>query len=150
MTFNCIEPSVVFQEVPGEISLCFSITGCKLACNGCHSTELWDQHNGEPLTNQRFKLWLNKYHNLISCVVFFGGEWQANALIDKLIIAKNNGLKTCLYSGLNTIDSNIRQHLDYLKTGAWQADLGGLDSQNTNQTFIELSTKNVLNYLFIK
>ena len=154
MDFNCITPSVVFQEVPNEISLCFSITGCKVGCKGCHSTELWDQQNGLKLTNQLFMQYLKKYQGLISCVVFFGGEWQPSALIEKLLIAKNFGLKTCLYSceeaGEKYIDLRITQHLNFLKTGAWRPELGGLASSTTNQIFRDLSTGKKLNYLFTK
>ncbi|AAZ26028.1 anaerobic ribonucleoside-triphosphate reductase activating protein [Colwellia psychrerythraea] len=150
MTFNCITPSVVFQEVPNEISLCFSITGCKVGCKGCHSTELWQEDNGVLLTNTNFTQWLKKYQGLISCVVFFGGEWQANALIEKLIIAKNHGLKTCLYSGEKHIDINISQHLNFLKTGAWHETLGGLDSPTTNQVFRNVISGEKLNHLFNK
>ena len=154
MDFNCITPSVVFQEVPDEISLCFSITGCKIGCKGCHSTELWDQRNGFALTNQSFIQYLKKYQGLISCVVFFGGEWQPSALIEKLLIAKNYGLKTCLYSGEESgekhIDLRIIQQLNFLKTGKWQPELGGLDSITTNQVFRDLTTGEKLNHLFRK
>ena len=148
MTFNCITPSIVFQEVPNEISLCFSITGCKVGCKGCHSTELWHEENGMSLTNINFTQWLKKYQGLISCVVFFGGEWQAKVLIEKLIIAKNHGLKTCLYSGEKHIDINISQHLNFLKTGAWHETLGGLESATTNQVFRNAITGEKLNHLF--
>ncbi|OUR75153.1 anaerobic ribonucleoside-triphosphate reductase activating protein [Colwellia psychrerythraea] len=150
MTFNCITPSVVFQEVPNEISLCFSITGCKVGCKGCHSTELWHENNGMSLTNTNFTLWLKKYQGLISCVVFFGGEWQPKALIEKLLIAKNHGLKTCLYSGEKHIDLNISQYLNFLKTGAWHETLGGLDSPTTNQVFRDVISGEKLNHLFNK
>jgi anaerobic ribonucleoside-triphosphate reductase activating protein len=150
MDFNCITPSIVFQEVPGEISLCFSITGCKVGCKGCHSTELWQPENGIPLTKKNFIQWLNKYQGLISCVVFFGGEWQPSALIEKLLIAKNVGLKTCLYSGEDHIGINISHHLDFLKTGKWQPELGGLESTTTNQVFRDLMTGDKLNNLFTK
>lgn len=150
MEFNCISPSIVFQEVPNEISLCFSITGCKVGCKGCHSTELWQADYGIQLTNINFINWLNKYKNLISCVVFFGGEWQEAALIEKLIIAKNHGVKTCLYSGQEHININISQHLNFLKTGPWRTELGGLDSPITNQIFRNMTTGEKLNHLFIK
>ncbi len=150
MEFNCITPSVVFQEVPNEISLCFSITGCKVGCKGRHSTELWQETNGIALSNQSFIQWLKKYQGLISCVVFFGGEWQPSALIEKLLIAKNFGLKTCLYSGEKHISLNISQHLNFLKTGKWQPELGGLDSITTNQVFRNLTTGEKLNHLFTK
>jgi anaerobic ribonucleoside-triphosphate reductase activating protein len=150
MTFNCITPSVVFQEVPNEISLCFSITGCKVGCKGCHSTELWHEDNGIRLSNTSFTQWLKKYQGLISCVVFFGGEWQPNALIEKLLIAKNHGLKTCLYSGEKHIDISISQHLNFLKTGAWNQSLGSLDSPTTNQVFRDVISGKKLNHLFNK
>tara|TARA_R100001377_G_scaffold79290_1_gene57488 strand:+ start:1198 stop:1818 length:621 start_codon:yes stop_codon:yes gene_type:complete len=150
MIFNCITPSVVFQEVPNEISLCFSITGCKVGCKGCHSIELWHEDNGMSLTNTNFTQWLKKYQGLISCVVFFGGEWQPNALIEKLIIAKNHGLKTCLYSGEKHIDISISQHLNFLKTGVWNQSLGGLDSPKTNQVFRNIISGEKLNHLFVK
>jgi len=154
MDFNCLTPTIVFQEVPNEISLCFSITGCKVGCKGCHSTELWDANYGIHLSNENFTYWLNKYQGLISCVVFFGGEWQPSALIEKLIIAKNLGLKTCLYSGEENgqqhIDLSISQHLNFLKTGAWRAELGGLENSLTNQVFRNLNTGEKLNHLFIK
>ncbi|WDE08211.1 anaerobic ribonucleoside-triphosphate reductase activating protein [Thalassomonas viridans] len=150
MSFNCLPPTIVFQEVPGEISLCFSITGCKIGCRGCHSTELWNENNGHPLTRERFHQYLAQYAGLISCVLFFGGEWQASQLIEKLKIARQLGLKTCLYSGQTHIDIGISQHLTYLKTGKWAPEKGGLDNPATNQVFFDLSTGRKLNHLFVK
>jgi anaerobic ribonucleoside-triphosphate reductase activating protein len=148
MDFNCLTPTVVFQEVPNEISLCFSITGCKIGCKGCHSTELWHEKNGYTLSDKIFENWLNKYADLITCVCFFGGEWQPQALINKLVIAKKRSLKTCLYSGQQHIDINISRHLTFLKTGKWLPSLGGLDNPKTNQRFYNLLTGENLNHLF--
>ncbi len=148
MAFNSLRPSVVFQEVPNEISLCFSVTGCRLGCSGCHSTELWNESNGKALTDTALTAWLDKYQGLISCVVFFGGEWQPETLIEKLLIIKNRGLKTCLYSGLTDVDIGIKRQLNFLKLGAWDANLGGLASETTNQLFIDLDTGKTLNHLF--
>ena len=36
--------AVVFSEVPDEISLAISITGCPRRCPGCHSEYLWEYH----------------------------------------------------------------------------------------------------------
>ena len=83
-------------------------------------------------------------------MVFFGGEWHANALIEKLRIAKSFGLKTCLYSGEKYVDMHITQHLNFLKTGAWRTELGGLDSPASNQIFHNVISGENLNYLFQK
>lgn len=64
---------VVFQEVPGEISLCFSISGCPLRCEGCHSPFLWKEGNGNELTPEYFQTLLDQYSGFATCVVFMGG-----------------------------------------------------------------------------
>ena len=150
MAFNCLPPTIVFQEVPNEISLCFSITGCQVGCKGCHSTELWNKNFGQPLTNTNFQHWVNKYQGLISTVLFMGGEWQKDCLIEKLILAKKQGLKTCLYTGENDVNDEISKHLSYVKIGKWDPNQGGLNTPNTNQKFIDLTSGNTLNHLFIK
>jgi anaerobic ribonucleoside-triphosphate reductase activating protein len=91
---------VVLQEIPNEVSLAFTITGCQLACIGCHSEYLWDKKNGDELTDEKFERIVKKYNGLISSVLFMGGEWESSELISKLRISKSLGLKTALYTGL--------------------------------------------------
>ena len=86
---------VVLQEVPGEISLCVSVTGCPLRCKGCHSPFLWKKGTGSALTDEVFVAALERYKNMLSCVLFMGGEWEAEALIHKLQIARSYSLHTC-------------------------------------------------------
>ena len=147
--FNCFEPQVVFQEVPNEVSLAFLVTGCPFACDGCHSQDSWTATSGVELDAKTFSNYLSQYKNLITCVVFFGGEWQAHKLIAHLKFAQNKGLKTCLYTGAEKVSNSIIAHLDFLKTGRWQKQLGGLNNKNTNQRFINVKTKTLLNYKFL-
>lgn len=147
---NYSEIEIVLQEVPGEISICFSITGCNIKCKGCHSSFLWNQNNGKELTEDVYISILNKYSGFASCVLFMGGEWCLNELIAYLQLAKSLGFKTCLYTGEIEISDKIRNELTYLKTGPWRESLGGLNSKQTNQKFIEVQTNQKLNYLFIK
>lgn len=146
--FNAFEPKILFQEVPDEVSLGFLIAGCPLKCNGCHSQFSWPINSGFALSNTLFESYLLKYTNLITCITFFGGEWNANALIEKLIIVKKKRLKTCLYSGHEKVSKKLTEHLDFIKLGAWQPALGGLESATTNQRFIDLSTGQCLNQKF--
>lgn len=146
--FNSLKPQICFQEVPDEISLAFTITGCPLRCHGCHSQETWDPQNGIKLSNDIFKKYLACYQGLISCVLFFGGEWNTQALSEKLLLVKEQGLKACLYTGKNKISRQLIAQLDYLKIGAWQPNQGGLEKETTNQRFIELATGNLLNFKF--
>jgi len=141
---------VVFQEVPGEISICFSISGCSLQCNGCHSPYLWKEGCGIKLTEEHFNKLLEKYKSLATCILFMGGEWHKEELILKLKLAKRKGYKTCLYTGQVNISEKILKNLTWVKTGKWDQDLGGLSCSTTNQKFIEVKTNKLLNHLFIK
>lgn len=148
MMLNAFEPRVVLQEVPGEVSLAWLVTGCPLACPGCHSRDSWDPQAGSPLTGERLQGWLERYRGLLTCVLFFGGEWDREALLALLRQARRQGLKTCLYTGRERVGRALQAELDYLKTGPWRAELGGLDSRDTNQRLICLSTGESLNHTF--
>lgn len=141
---------IVLQEVPGEISLCFSISGCSIQCKGCHSPFSWKKDNGSILTKQYFLEQLKKYKGIATCVLFMGGEWHEKELIDNLELAKKIGYKTCLYTGQEKVSIQLKKQLTWLKTGKWKEHLGGLDSKNTNQKFIEVKTNKKLNHLFLK
>ncbi|MCY1660985.1 anaerobic ribonucleoside-triphosphate reductase activating protein [Chryseobacterium sp. SL1] len=144
---------IVLQEIPNEISLCFTITGCQLACEGCHSEHLWDPEDGKELTFDFFERLITKYKRTITCVVFMGGEWNDSELLALISIAKKANLKVGLYTGLNEKQvkrkyPNLLTNLDYLKTGKWISDLGGLDSCKTNQVLKDLVTGKILNSYF--
>ena len=102
------------------------------------------------LTIDSYKSILNQYKNLATCVLFMGGEWHQNELISMLQLAKRHHYKTCLYTGEDLISEDIKSHLTFLKTGKWQQDKGGLESNITNQLFIKVPTNQKLNYLFSK
>jgi anaerobic ribonucleoside-triphosphate reductase activating protein len=141
---------IVLQEVPGEISLCFSITGCSIRCEGCHSPFLWKEENGKLLSVKEFEKYLNQYQGFATCVLFMGGEWHEEKLINLLKIANQKKYKTCLYSGEENVSSLILSHLDWIKTGKWNQQKGGLDNQQTNQKFIHVQTNTIHNHLFLK
>lgn len=79
-----------------------------------------------------------------------GGEWCGAELTDKLKTANEMGFDTCLYTGLEQVDSQIAQNLTWLKTGPFIKELGGLESPTTNQRFIEVKSNTILNHLFLK
>jgi len=145
----CFDFHVVMQEVPGEISLCFTVSGCPLRCEGCHSPFLWKEGSGSKISRKGYKDILYRYYGLATCVVFMGGEWHPKELIFYLRYARERGYKTCLYTGLDVVDQRIQNHLTYIKTGPWMKELGGLGSKTTNQKFKEVKTNKILNHLFI-
>ena len=144
MSLSYSYPQVVLAEVPGEITLALSVSGCPLRCKGCHSTFTYDAQYGSPLTTQAIESHLNKH---ITCVLFYGGEWQPTELMALLKHCKELGLKTCLYTGyeLSFIPSQLLQLLDFIKVGNFNSALGGLESPTTNQRFYYLTNGIVAN-----
>ncbi|KGL64041.1 anaerobic ribonucleoside-triphosphate reductase activating protein [Polaribacter sp. Hel1_85] len=147
---NYYNIQVALQEVPGEISICFSICGCQIRCKGCHSPFLWKEENGLELSKKIYTEILNNYKGFATCILFMGGEWHQKKIIEYLKYAQKEGYKTCLYSGEKRISKNLLQHLTWVKTGKWIAEKGGLENPKTNQQFIEVQTNNILNHLFLK
>lgn len=145
---NIYKYDIVFQEVPDHIALAFYVCGCPLQCEGCHSPELWTEKSGLELTPTIFTELLKRYQGKADCILFMGGEWHQSQLIFFLKEARKLGYKTALYTGLEQIPENLKSNLDFLKTGPWNRNLGGLSSPNTNQIFIDLNTNKILNHLF--
>lgn len=132
--------SITFNEIPKEISLVFSITGCGGPCKGCHSPFLHNPDNGLYLSMDFFKELLDKYDKQITNVCFLGGEWYIEDLNTLLKEAKSRGVKTSLYTNLEYEDvpRKLKYNLTYLKTGKYIPGLGGLESVITNQRLYQL------------
>lgn len=146
--------AIVLEEVPDEISLAFNISGCMHRCEGCHSQYLWE-YKGEYLKIDLQNI-ISKYGGLISCVCFLGGDQNVQELYDLCKIVKSNKLKTCIYSGENSIDifkPLIKSELlDYLKIGEYNNKLGPLNNRNTNQKMYKIDKNTIVDitYLFQK
>ncbi len=64
---------IVFQEVPGEVTLALNISGCPNGCKGCHSPHLMED-SGETLDESALGGLLEKYGDAVTCVCFMGGD----------------------------------------------------------------------------
>jgi anaerobic ribonucleoside-triphosphate reductase activating protein len=143
--------TITFNEVPSEISLCISITGCNGPCKGCHSPFLHNPNNGLYLSLEFFKELLDKYYNQITCVCFLGGEWYEDELNIMLKEEKKRNLKTALYTSksYDEVPRKLKYNLTYLKVGQYVSGLGGLESVITNQRFYQLKPfKKDITFLF--
>ena len=130
----------VFSEVPGEISLGISISGCQIHCKGCHSRELWED-KGTPLTIEELQSLLDK-HQGITCLCLLGGEHDIDSLTELFVYAHKR-IKTAWYCGLDMIPKDkvgILEYLDFVKLGHYDQELGGLNSPTTNQKFYKVES----------
>lgn len=125
--------SIVFQEVPGEVTLAINISGCPHKCEGCHSEYLWE-YKGNYISDDLVGL-LEEYKEFITCVCFMGGDQNPIELLQLAGTVEEYGLKTALYSGLpnRLYLYPIASWFDYIKVGPYIKELGGLNSPNTNQ-----------------
>ena len=91
---------------------------------------------------------IEQSRSLITGVLFMGGEWASEFLIPLLQCCREFELKTALYTGLDYCPSELLPYLDFVKTGRWIKELGGLEQPGTNQRLIDLRQSVCLNPLF--
>lgn len=134
------ETLVTFGEVPSEVTLCINITGCPVHCPDCHSKWLWEDV-GEELKTKVLSDLITR-NTGITCVAFMGGDNNPQEVYELAKWVKNNTeLKVGWYSGMHLRNDIPLEHFDYIKTGPYKKELGGLDSITTNQRFYEVKNK---------
>ena len=129
---------IVFQEIPGEVTLALNLSNCPCHCPGCHSPHLAEDI-GEPLTEELLDDLIGRYKGLITCVAFMGGDAEpmnvirlANYIKSTEYRVQNTDLKTAWYSGRMNMPQDEKA-FDYVKLGPYIEALGGLKSEKTNQ-----------------
>ena len=142
-----INYDIVFQEVPGEVTLAINISNCPNGCKGCHSPYLWEDE-GEALNETTLAGLLEKYGNAITCVCLMGGDTDPQEVVKLAAFIRsttNDRIKTAWYSGRNKLpDDSFLQYFNYVKLGPYIEDLGGLDSPRTNQRFYRIDKKEMI------
>lgn len=125
--------SVVFSEIPDEITLAFNISNCLNHCVGCHSPYL-KEDIGEELTSEKVSEYIEK-NGGITCVCFMGEGNDQEALVNlaKEIKISYPTLKLAIYSGRQDVEEPIWDTFDYIKVGPYIESYGPLNSRTTNQ-----------------
>ena len=129
-----IDTAITFSEVPDEVSLCFSISGCQNHCPACHSKYLWED-TGDELTETVIDSYVSTYKGGITCVCFMGGDVNPQRVFELAnhVHVTFSDIKTAWYSGKDTIDLSKIDCMDYIKVGRFDEKFGPLDKQTTNQ-----------------
>ena len=133
---------VVFSEIPQQITLGISISGCTIHCKGCHSRDLWED-KGIQLTREGLENLIIS-NDGITCILLLGGEHDIDTLINLFYYVSVTfpNIKTAWYCGLDMIPKDkgeILDYLDYVKIGHFDLNLGGLDSPDTNQKLYKVN-----------
>ena len=152
---------IVFQEIPGEVTLALNLSNCPCHCPGCHSPHLAEDI-GEELNEELLDGLIARYGAMITCVAFMGGDAAPDEVLrwaeyvkSQQLTARSDlqQLKTAWYSGRPALPDSLtakrsysdngltalavlqRSGLtyDYVKLGPYIESLGGLKSPTTNQ-----------------
>jgi anaerobic ribonucleoside-triphosphate reductase activating protein len=135
-----INYDIVFQEIPGEVSLAINISNCPHRCKGCHSPYLWED-TGTLLDENALSELFKKYGNAITCLCFMGGDAEPHEVgrLAGYIRKKSGSVKVAWYSGRAGLPADFPLlNFDYVKLGAYVESLGGLNSATTNQRFYRI------------
>ena len=132
------DTQIGFQEFPDEISLLINISNCPFHCPGCHSPELWEDIGIE--------LTFEELHRLISinkgitCVGFMGGNLKEVNPLAEYVKNIDPLLKVGWYTGGIILEKEYPEleFFDYIKTGPYIKELGGLNYPSTNQRFYKI------------
>lgn len=129
-----VDAKVVFKEIPDEITLAISVSGCKIHCPDCHSKYLWEDIGTE--INRDSVSTLIQQNKGISCICFMGGNLEDLEYELFWVHTRYPSLKIAWYTGESEIPrTNLVKYLDYIKVGPYIKEKGGLDNPNTNQRF---------------
>lgn len=134
-----VDTKVVFAEIPDEITLAISISGCPCHCKGCHSAYLAEDI-GVSLSEAGLTL-LIEANEGISCVAFMGGDANPEEinLYAAFIKGMYPGIKVAWYSGRQELSKDIDlMNFDYIKLGPYDEDKGPLNKRTTNQKFYKV------------
>ena len=134
---------IVFQEIPGEVTLTLNLSGCPNHCSGCHSPHL-QKDTGDELTESVLSALLHVYGNAVSCICFMGGDNSPEEVLKLAKFVKHFYKKTAWYSGNAELYENALQCFDYIKLGKYVEELGGLNSPTTNQRFYRVENSTMI------
>lgn len=126
---------IVFQEIPGEVSLAINISHCPNNCPGCHSAYLMEDV-GETLDETSLASLLSKYGKGVTCVAFMGGDREPFevARLAAWLHEQYPRLKTAWYSGKSKLPEAFPvQYFQYIKIGPYLSERGPLNARSTNQ-----------------
>ena len=133
------DTSVVFSEIPDEVTLAINISNCPHHCKGCHSPYL-RKDIGEELTTEVLDELIKK-NDGITCVCFMGEGNDVEGIIALALYVKQKygvKYKLALYYGgeffnptLYHLDSQFA--FDYIKVGPYKEECGPINKKTTNQ-----------------
>ena len=143
---------ITLSEIPGKTALIVEFANCQQRCPGCHSQHLWDP--GESLNISEILTHIDStLSEDINCILLMGGTTNGITLetLKKLVeaIYRRFGIPVAIYSGLPEEETRMSEMatwygLDFLKTGDYREDRGGLEDPKSNQKLYKKDFRHTL------
>ena len=127
------DTTVVFSEIPDEITLAVNISNCQNNCKGCHSPYL-KEDTGNILTFEAIDSLLEKNKG-VTCFCFMGEGNDPEAFFKAAehIAVNHKNVKLAVYSGRENVEKWYSEVFDYVKIGPYIPEFGPLNVKTTNQ-----------------
>ena len=143
---------ITLSEIPGKTALVVEFANCQQRCPGCHSMHLW--YPGEDLSLSEVMTYIDcSLNEDVNCILLMGGTTNGIPLSDlkKLVesMYRRFSIPVAIYSGLPEEETRMSEMatwygLDYLKTGDYREDRGGLECPKSNQKFYKKDFRHTL------
>lgn len=132
---------ITLSEIPGKTALVIEFNNCHQYCPGCHSPHLWEK-TAEYSLGQILEAVDMQDLKDINCILLMGGTTNGVPMEDlrKLVesLYKEFSIPVAIYSGCPEDTQMMTEMLswyglDWLKTGDYRAELGGIEDPKSNQ-----------------
>lgn len=139
-----VASGVTLTEVPDHIAIYFELGNCTKGCRGCHSPHLSNQQVLALTPIEGLEGIAETHSEKGADAILVMGGTTNSIPVEKLVsLLERLGriLPVCLYSGSDDAERDfaIAEHagIQWLKTGSYKEERGGLTSPTTNQRFYE-------------
>ena len=124
---------IVIEEIPDRVTLAVEVTNCQGNCPGCHSPFLRNDI-GEELTPAIIDRLIDDNFGT-DCFLFLGEGKDHEALLRLARHIKETypSMAIAVYSGRESVEDELYELFDYVKTGPYIEARGPLDNPDTNQ-----------------
>lgn len=125
--------NVVLEEIPDRLTLAIDISNCTGLCEGCHSPFLRGNVGVELTTEAIDSLIADNFG--INCFLFLGEGNDHEALMSVAAYVRRvyPSLALGIYSGRESVEEDVWDLFDYVKTGPFRPSCGPLNKTTTNQ-----------------
>lgn len=127
------DTSVVFSEIPDEVTLAINISNCTNRCKGCHTPYL-QTDTGKELSYSDIDELISANAGITCvCLMGEGNDKETFFKVAQYIATNYKNVKLAVYSGRENVEKWYSEVFDYVKLGRYDEHYGAINEKDTNQ-----------------